>query len=346
MRNNTRLAFNGLLSHLATLNGINADDIDKHFAVTPSVAQALYEKVQLSSDFLSRINVITVPAQEGQKVGVAITRPIAGRTDTTGGAERNPGNPTDTSARGYRCEKTDYDTPLLYSLLDMWGHRPEFQTLVRDVIAKRQGLDKIMIGWNGTSVAATTDRNANPLLQDVNKGWIQNVREQAPAQIMSHGTLDGAKIYVSPTADAAHRDYVNLDALVYDLVELLGETYREDTELVAICGRGLVHDKYFGVINRSGDQATEQLARDVLLSTKKIGGLPAVRVPFFPPQKVVVTRLDNLSVYDQEGTERRMIQEQPQRNRVVDFQSVNEAFVVEDNDLFAMAENIQLAPKA
>ena len=346
MRTATRLAFNTMLARIGELNGVAQADVDKQFTVTPVVAQALYEKVQLSSEFLSRINIITVPAQEGQKVGVAITRSIAGRTDTTGGAERNPGNPTDTGGRNYRCEKTDYDVALLYSLLDMWGHRPEFQVLVRDAIAKRQGLDKMVIGWNGTSVAATTDRAANPLLQDVNKGWIKNLRDQAPAQIVSHGDLDGAKIYVDAEGFASgHADYVNLDALVFDMIENLEEPFRDDTGLVAICGRDLVHDKYFNIVNATGDNAMQQLARDVLLSTKKIGGLPAVRVPYFPAGKLCVTRLDNLSVYTQEGTERRMIQEQPQRNRVVDFQSVNEAFVVEENGLITIAENIQMAPK-
>ena len=49
-----------------------------------------------------------------------------------------------------------------YALLDAWRHRAEFQTLLRDAILKQQGRDRIMIGWNGTIAAATTDRDANP----------------------------------------------------------------------------------------------------------------------------------------------------------------------------------------
>ena len=340
MRNTTRNLFTAWLSRIAELSGVG--DASKEFSVDPTVAQALYEKVQLSSAFLGAVTMISVPQQQGQKVGIQITRPIAGRTDTSGGTRRNPGNPTDTAGRSYKCEKTNFDTALSYALLDIWTHKPEFQTLIRDAIAKRQGLDRMIIGWNGTSVAATTDAAAHPLLQDVNKGWIQNVREQAPAQITSHGDLDNGHIYVSPDGAA---DYKNIDALVYELVETLEEPFRDDTGLVAICGRGLVHDKYFDIYN-DANTAIEAVNRDILVATKKLGGLQAVRVPYFPANAVVVTRLDNLSIYDQENTGRRMIWEQPDLDRVCDFQSVNEAYVVEENGMFAMAENIQLGAKA
>lgn len=358
MRTKTRLMYNTWLARIAELNGINVGDANKNFTVDPTVAQALYEKVQSSSEFLKSINLITVPAQQGAKVGIVITRPIASRTDTSTGNKRNPGNPTDTVGRQYKCEQTNFDTALRYALLDAWANRPEFQTLIRDAIAKRQGIDRMIIGWNGTSVAATTDPVANPLLQDVNKGWIQNLREQAPAQIIGHGDIDPTvldgngvvthqgHIYVDAAGQAAGKaDYSNLDALVFDLIENLEEPFRDDTGLVAICGRDLVHDKYFNLVNDAGDNAMQQVARDVLLSTKKIGGLPAVRVPYFPPGKLAITRLDNLSIYDQEGSERRMVWEQPDLDRICDFQSVNEAYVIEENGLITVAENIVMGAK-
>lgn len=69
--------------------------------------------------------------------------------------------------------KTDYDTTIGYAQLDAWAKFPDFQTRIRDAIVTRQGLDRIMVGFNGTSAAPNTDRNANPLLQDVNIGWLE-----------------------------------------------------------------------------------------------------------------------------------------------------------------------------
>lgn len=44
---------------------------------------------------------------------------------------------------------------------------------IRNAIVKRQALDRIMIGFNGVKRAKTSNRAENPLLQDVNKGWLQ-----------------------------------------------------------------------------------------------------------------------------------------------------------------------------
>ena len=41
-------------------------------------------------------------------------------------------------------------------------------------------------------------------------------------------------------------DFANLDALVMDAVNRkIGVQYQDDTDLVVVCGRGLLADKYF-----------------------------------------------------------------------------------------------------
>lgn len=347
MRNATRTLYLAYCSQIALLSGVaNATD---RFTVAPAVQQKMVEVQQLQSDFLSRINIVTVVEQEGDKVGVGVTRPIAGRTNTAAGNRRTPTPATDTSDMGrYRCEQTNFDTAIKYATLDAWAHKPEFQQLVRNAILKRQGLDRILIGWNGTSVAAQTDRAANPLLQDVNKGWLHKIRTFAAARVLADGGLtpDATKaIYVGEGTVGTQVDYVNIDALVMDAVELMDEWNRDDTELVVICGRDLVHDKYFNIVNAAGDKATEQLARDVLLSTKKIGGLQAVRVPGFPAGKLLITRLDNLSIYEQEGTRRRMLKDEPALDQIENYESVNESYVVEDYGLCAFVEHIVMGKK-
>ncbi|WP_142887424.1 P2 family phage major capsid protein, partial [Klebsiella pneumoniae] len=75
-------------------------------------------------------------------------------------------------------------------------------------------------------------------------------------------------------------DYVNLDALVMDATDnLIDEIYQEDAELVAIVGRKLLADKYFPIVNKDQPNS-EALAADIIISQKRIGNLPAVRVPY------------------------------------------------------------------
>lgn len=348
MRNETRLKYNAYVSQIALLSGV--PDATTQFSVAPVVEQKLIERIMASSDFLSKIGNVTVTQQEGDKVGIGVTRPIASRTNTAAGARRAPTDPTDTSDLGrYRCEQTNSDTAIKYAKLDAWAHRPEFQTLIRDAILKQKGRDRIMIGFNGTSVAAQTDRVANPLLQDVNKGWLYKIRTFAAERVLSDGALtaDATKaIYVDDTGTVGTTvDYVNLDALAFDAVEMIDEWHRDDTDLVVIVGRDLLHDKYFSIVNAAGDKATEMLARDVILSTKQVGGMPAVRVPFFPANAMLITTLANLAIYTQAGTTRRQLRDEPALDQIENYESVNEAYVVEDYGQVAFVENIVMGKK-
>ena len=337
MRNETRQKFNEFTGQVAKLNAITSAMVQ--FNVQPSVQQTLETKMQESVAFLSMINMVPVDELKGQKVGIGISSTIAGRTNTDS-KDRQPNNPAALYDHNYECAQTNYDTMIGYAQLDSWAKFPDFQVRIRDAIITRQGLDRIMIGWHGTSAAPDTDRNANPLLQDVNIGWLKHIRTDAPAQVMSEGTEGSGKIYV----DVADGDYKNLDALVFDAVnELIKPWFQDDTELVVICGRKLLSDKYFPIINDASDNQNK-LAGQVLVSQKQIGGLKAVRVPFFPEDKLLITKLSNLSIYWQTGARRRHIDDEPKRNRIVNYESTNDAYVVEDYDCAALVENIVIGP--
>lgn len=338
MRNETRVKFNEYTGQLAKLNAITSAMVQ--FNVQPSVQQTLETKMQESVKFLEMIQVIPVQEMKGEKVGIGIGSTIAGRTDTSTEA-REPNDPSALYPTGYECAKTNYDTSLGYNKLDIWAKFPDFQTRIRDAILTRQGLDRIMIGWHGTSVAPKTNRVANPMLQDVNIGWLQHIRVDAPAKVMDEGVEGSGKIYVDDTKG----DYKNLDAVVFDAVnELIAPWYQEDTDLVVVLGRKLLADKYFPIINDASDNQNK-LAGQVLVSQKQIGGLKAVRVPFFPDNAMLVTKLENLSIYWQEGARRRHVKDEPERDRVVNYESSNDAYVVEDYDCVALIENIVMGPK-
>lgn len=333
MRTQTRVQFDQFTSRVAQLNGVTS--AAHTFAVEPTVQQTMERRIQESSAFLTAINMPGVVDLKGEKIGVGVNSTIAGRTDTSGSGERQPADVTALDSNGYECVQTDYDTAIPYSRLDAWARQPNFQTILRDAIIQRQALDRIMVGFNGTSIAKTTNRALNPLLQDVNKGWFQKYREHAPSRVMTGGGTPG-----TVKVGGAGADFANLDALVMDLVSNLIEPWHQnDPNLVVILGRSLVFDKYFPIINK--DLApTEQLAADLVLGTKRIGGLQPVIVPFVPANALMVTSLDNLSIYWQIEGRRRYIIEQPHKNRVANFESSNDDYVVEDYGRGALVENI------
>lgn len=335
MRNETRQAYAELLSQISRLNSVA--DASKQFTVSPSVQQKLESKIQESSDFLGRINISPVVEMQGDKLGLGVSGPAASRTDTTT-KDRQTRDISTLDSRGYQCVKTNSDTHITYAKLDAWAKFPDFQTRVRDLIVRRQALDRILIGWNGTSIAADTDLVAHPLLQDVNKGWLQHLRDDAPSRVMSGGKTAGQiKIGVG---DA--NDYQNLDALVFDAINGLDPWYQQDPGLVVLMGRNLLTEKYFPLVDVS-QVPTETLAADIVISQKRVGGLQAATVPYFPDNKLLITTYDNLSIYWQEGARRRRMEENAKRDRIENYESSNDAYVVEDLGRAVMAENIVFA---
>ncbi|HID9470953.1 TPA: phage major capsid protein, P2 family [Serratia liquefaciens] len=342
MRKQTRFKFNAFMSRVAELNGVDTGDLDKKFSVEPSVTQTIMTRVQDSSTFLTRINILPVRDMKGEKIGLDVSGSIASTTDTAGGDERETADFATLDAEGYFCQQVNYDFHIRYNTLDLWARYQDFQTRLRDAIVKRQSLDRIMIGFNGTHRAKTSNRIKFPLLQDIAPGWLQKYRENAPSRVMNKVVAEDGSVVSEKVRVGAGGDYANLDALVMDATNtLIAPWYQEDPELVVICGRQLLADKYFPLVNQEQPN-TEALAADLIISQKRIGNLPAVRVPYFPADALLITRMDNLSIYWQEDTHRRHMVENSKRDRIENYESINEDYVVEDYACGCLVENIAL----
>lgn len=330
MQPKTREALRLYTARIAELNGVSS--ATESFAITPRVQQTLEKKIQESAAFLKSINMQGVPEQAGEKLGLLIGAPNASTTDTTD-KERVPVDLTDMDSNPYFCSKTNFDTYIPYSKLDAWAFIPEFQAMIRDVTVQNQALDRIRVGFNGVSRSANSDRAKNPLGEDVNKGWLQKYREQAPAQVLKDKIVVGG----------ANGDYKNLDALVMEAVaDLIAPWHADNPDLVVVCGRHTLLDKYFPIINQD-NRPTDQIAAGLIVSQKRMGGLQVVQAPFFPRGKMLITILSNLSLYWQIGARRKTILDNPKRDRVEFLESSNESYVVEDFKAGCVVEDIEIA---
>lgn len=335
MQNATRLKFNQFVATIASLSGVSIDAVVSKFNVSPSVQQTMEGKIQETSEFLKSINVIGVTEQQGAKLGLGISGPIASTTDTTT-KERETIDPTALDEIGYICTQTNYDTHLTYAKLDAWAGHPDFARLVNQAIMQRIALDRMMIGFNGTSRASTSNRVTNPLLQDVNKGWLQKIRDAGAAHWVKETDAGTNQVKYGASVE-----FKTLDAVVFDAVNsLIDPWYREDNQLVAVMGRNLLADKYFPLVNTVQAPTEQKAAHDLIVSQKRVGNLQAVSAPFFPANSILITRLDNLSIYYQKGAQRRSVIDNPKRDRIETYQSSNDAFVVEDYGCSALIDNI------
>lgn len=320
---------------LAIAESYGVELSSKMFNVEPTIAQELNDAITAKSDFLQRINVIGVSEIKGQKVFLGVSGPVTGRTNTkTTDREAKDASALDDST--YELFSTESDVSLPYAKIDAWAKFPDFHQRYSAAVHKQIALDRIMVGFHGTSAAAQTDIVAHPMLQDVNKGWLQIAREQIPQQVMSQG-LTAGKVTLGEGGD-----YANLDALVHDTKQMVDERLRDGGDLVAIIGSDLMAADKAKLYAKQGDAPTEKDRIEDAQIIATYGGLPSFSVPFFPVNGVVVTSFDNLSIYFQDSSWRKQTIDNPKRSRVEDYNSRNEGYVIEQLEKFAMTENVEL----
>jgi P2 family phage major capsid protein len=320
---------------LAIAENYGVDLATKQFSVEPTIAQELNEAITAKSDFLQRINVIPVTEIKGQKVFLGVSGPVTGRTNTkTKDREAKDASALDQST--YELSSTESDVGLPYAKIDAWAKFPDFHQKYSAAVQKQIALDRIMVGFHGTHAADQSDIELYPMLQDVNKGWLQQLREQAPQQVLKEGKVAG-KVTLGPNGD-----YANLDALVHDTKQMVDERLRDAGDLVAIIGSDLMAADKAKLYAKQGDVPTEKERIEEAQVIATYGGLPSFSVPFFPVNGVLVTSWDNLSIYFQDSSWRKQTVDNPKRSRVEDYNSRNEGYVIEQLEKIALTENVEL----
>lgn len=263
----------------------------KMFNITPPMETKLRQAIMESDAFLGMISMQLVSQIKGQVIDVGGDGLATGRGDSKrflAGVNQD-GNE-------YELTKTDSGAKILWELMTQWansGSKDEWLKMMKASISRRFALDILRVGFNGTSIAAVTDPVANPLGEDVNKGWLTIVKEKKPAQVIATVSLDAT----GATPDS----YKNLDSLVQDLINTtIAPQHRNDPDLVVLVGHDLVAAEQHRLLE-SATVPTEHKAAQSLAKT--IAGRTAYSPPFFKGTQIWVTTTKNLQVLTQEGTQ-------------------------------------------
>ena len=358
-----RERLDGLFNAIGQANGVT--NISRQFSLSPTSEQRLEDLQRESVGFLSRINIMPRRDLIGEVLGLG-THIMVGRRISRPNLPRKAAYVGNLQDREYKLYSTLFDTYLPWEVIDAWSKFPDFAQRYAKHVATSIGLTRIMVGWNGVEAATDSDPDANPLGEDLNIGWLQKLRLEKASHVMGRETVTvgeattatgAAKpIYIGKNSDTADGDYKNIDALAYDLIAGMPSYARQSTDHVVIVSQDLVDEKYFPMVNRplaetidGGKSTSDQTVSDIVMSSKQIGGRPAAIAPFFPEGTMLITPLgkpnaensSNLSMYYQEESRRRYIKDEPENMAaLVDYNSVNEGYVIEDTDFAVMAENI------
>jgi len=339
-----RIALDQHFANTAKAYGMTvaSPQVGQHYAATPSLAQILYRKiVEDGNPFLRQINVLPVSEIKGEKIGMKLAGRVASRTDTSiPGNQRVPKNLAQLDTKGYELFPTEFDVALKYALIDSWSKFPNFAAAYMTLVRQAIGNDILQIGWSGTSHAVASDIATNPLLQDVNIGWLQFMRLfNGGSQYVLGGTIGTAGAVTLGEVNKAVGGYANLSLLAKSMREMLPIYHQQNPDLVLLCGSDVLSyqkDLYYALNDNSPMEKTAMSA----IITGQYDSIPAIRPPFFPQSSILLTPLSNLSVYYQDTSVRRIQRDRPEMNEVQDFNSVNEGYVVENEELAVFIENI------
>lgn len=310
--------------HAMLAENSGAVDVTKTFAATEPLEQRIMGAILESADFLKMITVEMVESLEGEALRVGVAGLLAKRTAVTPSnpaSRRQPNMATDPTASKYRCEFTEFDAGIGYTEIDKWAPLKNFPALYMAAVYAQVALDKISIGFNGTSAAATTDPVANPNGEDVNKGWLQILKEQNSGNYMEDGATAGTiKIY------GTNPDYVNADQLAYDLYSGIPMHHRTGNEVVIVGEAIVAYDMNKAIGAHAGTPSEKAIGITEL--SKTYGGRRAIVVPKMPSTGMAVVDPKNLQMLTEKGSIRRHSKDEPEWNRMVEYISSNDAYAV------------------
>ncbi|MDH5880404.1 phage major capsid protein, P2 family [Vibrio splendidus] len=304
-------------------------DASKQFNITPVMETKLRQAIVESDSFLNRISNISVDQIKGQVIDVGDSGLLTGRVKDG----RFMGS-LDQSGNTYELTETDSGAHINWITMTIWansGGKGQWMKLMNNAITRNFALDKLRIGFHGTSIAGeSTDPKANPMGEDVNKGWLQLAKEKAPAQVLPAVKLD--------STGATEGSYRNLDSLVNDLINTtIHEVHQGDPDLVVLIGRNLVAAEQHRLLE-SAEVPTEHKAAQSLAKT--VAGKTVYTPPFFPPDMIWVTNLSNLQILTQKGTQWRKSRNEEDRKRFETSYLRMEGYAVGNYHKFAAIEEV------
>lgn len=298
------------------------DNVAHQFAITGPKESALRKKILESSAFLSMINVMDVDQIVGQVVEVGAQGLHTGRK--AGGRFTKNGAIT---GHEYALVETDSNCSVTWDTLSIWansGSEGQFMKLLNESAAEAFARDMLRVGFNGTSVAATSNATTNPNGEDVNKGWQALVAADKPSQII---TTD---VYLDPDGGG---DYKTLDAMASDLINSkIAPQFRNDPRLVVLVGADLVAAESARLYD-SADKPSEKKAAQSL--PYSIAGRRAIVPDFMPGKRMVVTFLSNLQILTQRNTRHRKAKHEEDRKTFENSYLRWEGYAVGNYDCYA-----------
>lgn len=319
MEHLTAQKYNGYIENFSNELCLDNHGEIKIINLNPELETQLFNNLKKNS-FLGLINVFKSRLERGNCLGLNI--PMPSTTDTTKDG-RNVERGFILPFQEYNCEQLNIDTYVNYAKLDAFTQLEDvdFNEVLDRYLDNQLLTALLMAGWNGKEKAGTSNPAIHKLGQDTTKGWLQRIRENAPEKVITEA-----------------QTYTSKNALIKAGLAKIEDPYKSKGELVAICGREIIGDDALSITSLD---LTEQ--NRLIIAQKAMGGLKAIYCPYFPADSVLITSLDNISLYVHTGTIRKSLKRDPAKDRLNTYNSMSVAFIIEDYNAVALIENIAIS---
>ncbi|RZP89597.1 P2 family phage major capsid protein [Vibrio vulnificus] len=289
-----------------------------------------FARIKQTDEFLSKINIVSVESQSGFASGLGTGLLIAAKTDTNHNT-RIPRTLKPVSQMNYLCHQVNFDTALPFETIDSLALRADFQGALDAELQKLANLDLIRLGFFGETIEPDSDPVNCPNGEDVAKGWIQALRSSRPDSILkgASGTIKVGK----------GGDYETVNALVSAVKKKIAPLYRNVNDLVVLLGSDFVEHDQANFFQRQIDPNKSGSQIELRQLEKSYAALPAFMPSCFPARGVMVTSLNNLSIYFwMKGVRKNFLKKNDGLNRMENFESACIDYVVERLDKAAAVE--------
>ncbi|WP_312346861.1 P2 family phage major capsid protein [Leclercia sp.] len=260
----------------------------RRFSLTGKKENILRASILESRWMMSQITLRDVYAASGNAINVGASELHTGRVDN--GRFRKQVNINGTE---FWLSETDTCAKMSYSeMADIYnlGIQGDFNKTMDEFFSQAYSLDMLRIGFNGKSIADTTDPVTNKKGEDVNIGWHALAKEHA----------NGKQIISKSLSLGESGDWDNIDLLANHLItDIIAEPFRDDPRLVVLIGAELAAHQRLRLFNAADLPANVSAAQ---MATSSIAGRFALIPPFMPGKRLAVTTLSNLHIYTQANT--------------------------------------------
>ena len=324
----------------STLNNVDETSVSQglRFTIAEEVERNWVNNLRRTDPFISEIDIDLCTSQIVNDLEVDDLGLVSGRTNTktTNRETTATGN---VDGFSYTAVETTHDTHITFDALDKWAQEPDkFQLQVKERRLKSKVNDLLKIGWNGTNVAATTDKNANPLGEDVNIGWLQRIRDNAPEQVID-GSESEALVSGEISIGATNADFKNLDALVNKImIDMIPKQHHRDLKVYVSID--LLGDRMQKLIEKS--TVTEIGTTMTQTAYYIVNGLVAITPDYFPNGTVLVTYPKNIKHRTQKQSVRSSYEINSKRSRLENYNSANEFYGLGNYQAVGLVENIKI----